>query len=154
MMVETDIKLNLVKCGFQQEQLEHLDHETSSIGIRPDKRKIQEVENFPDPRQCIMCAVTVKFLTELVFYFTMTTSAEQPWRSFNLQTFVVVNVVKRFRVCVMTIARWWMILQEDDTEIKYNPSTNCKMQHVETLSRNLVDVCIVAMSKPDLILTV
>ena len=80
----------------------------------------------------------------------------------KLEILALVDMVRRFRVylvgvhfktvtdcstvratllkrdLVPRIARWWMALQEYDMELEYRPGT--KMQHVDALSRNPVEV--------------
>ena len=55
------------------------------------------------------------------------------------------------RDLVPRVARWWIMLQEYDMELEYRPET--KMQHVDALSRNPVNVCTVSMSQKDWFLT-
>lgn len=105
------------------------------------------------------------------YYSRATTQAEQSWHSYELETLAVVEAVKRFRVYLVgvhfkvvtdctavratllkkdllpRVARWWMALQEYDMEIEYRPGV--RMQHVDALSRNPVEVCMVTMGEND-----
>ena len=51
------------------------------------------------------------------------------------------------RDLVPRVAHWWIVLQEYDMELEYRPGT--KMQHVDALSREPVNVCTVSMSQED-----
>lgn len=43
------LKLNLAKCSFLQTHLEYLGHEISANGVRPEKKMILAVQEFPEP---------------------------------------------------------------------------------------------------------
>ena len=115
-------------------------------------------------------------LQPVSYYSRATTMAEQAWHSYELETLALVEATRRFRVyligihfkvvtdcsavratllkrdLVPRVARWWIALQEYDMEIEYRPGE--KMQHVDALSRNPVNVCMVNMAEEDWFLTV
>ncbi|XP_064210819.1 uncharacterized protein LOC135265341 [Tribolium castaneum] len=112
-----------------------------------------------------------------VFYFSRTTTPqEQVYHSYELETLAVVESIKRFRVYLLgvqfkvvtdcsavratflkkdlvpRIARWWLAIQEYGMTVEYRPGV--RMQHVDALSRNPVQISIVHADEADWFLTV
>lgn len=96
-------------------------------------------------------------------YFSRVTSKEESmYHSYELETLVVVESLRRFRVYIVgkhvkvvtdcsavratltkrdlipRIARWWLSIQDYDMSIEYRPGE--KMKHVDALSRNPIDI--------------
>jgi len=95
-------------------------------------------------------------LKPVAYYSRKTTTDEQKWHSYDLETLAVIEALRRFRSYLLglkfkiitdcnalrtaltkrdlvhRIARWWIQLQEYDCEIEYRPG----MAHVDALSRN------------------
>lgn len=103
-----------------------------------------------------------KQLKPVMYFSKVTTAVEQLYHSYDLETLAVVETIKRFRVYLIgvhfklvtdctalratfekkdmipRVARWWLGVQEYDFSIEYRPGV--KMQHVDALSRNPVNV--------------
>lgn len=92
------------------------------------------------------------------YYSRQTTTGEQKYHSYELETLAVVESLKKFRVYLIgmkftvvtdcsalkatsskkeilpRIARWWLQLQEFNFDVQYRPGE--RMKHVDALSRN------------------
>lgn len=62
---KANLKLNLSKCSFLQNEINYLGYEISSVGMRPGKAKIQSVVDFPHPEN----VHNVRQFLGLVSYF-------------------------------------------------------------------------------------
>lgn len=99
-----------------------------------------------------------KSLKPVAYFSRVTSSAEQVYHSYELETLAVIESLKRFRIyligqkfkiitdcaavrytfskkdLVARIARWWLSIQDYNFEIEHRPGL--AMKHVDALSRN------------------
>lgn len=114
-------------------------------------------------------------LKPIAYFSRVTTKEEQFYHSYELETLAVVESLKRFRIYLVgipvkvvtdcaalrttlvkkdlipRIARWWLLIQDYDLQIEYR--TCDRMRHVDALSRNPLQNCVLLIDESDWLVT-